>query len=351
MQAMYYTYDGFLTYSPTDYEQTPFLRNPSHETTEKGHFLKPKTYQYKFQSQEFQDELGLNAYFFKYRTYYPDLGRFLQIDPVAESYVYNSTYAFAENRVVESIDLEGKESWYTQDGSLATGNKQSGPLSAEYRAKNNLYSPSEVQQLKARAESNTDPTFSQDNRTYAQRSANDAKWRKHYNDLEATKEAMKNHDNIGSPYTQKRVMEGVGHGMVDVATGEILGKVFQGAKFFGTFSKTEASIYSKIGSTGQVGENALKALGGESQVFMRTSQGGRYIDQLVGGVANESKVGYTTLTKDVTRQIAKDVELMQSGEIKNAVWHFFTSPVTGKGGASQPLLDELSKNGIRAVIH
>jgi RHS repeat-associated protein len=200
------------------------------------------SYNYRFQSQEFQEELGLNAYFFRYRTYYPDLGRFLQVDPVAESYVYNSTYAFAENRVIESIDLEGKESWYTQDGSLATGNKQSGPLSAKYRAKNNLYSPSELQQLKARTESNTGSTFTQDNRTNTQRSANDVKWRKHYNDIEATKDAMKNHDNIGSPYTQKRVMEGVAHGMVDIATGEVIGKLFQGAKMYINAAKAEKTI-------------------------------------------------------------------------------------------------------------
>jgi hypothetical protein len=97
----------------------------------------------------------------------------------------------------------------------------------------------------------------------------------------------------------------------------------------------------------------LCGAGGESQVYMKTSEGGRYIDQLVGGVANESKVGYTTLTKDITTQIAKDAEIVRKGTggVTEAVWHFFQSPVTGKGGASQPLLDELAKNGIKAVIH
>lgn len=59
-----------------------------------------------------------------------------------------------------------------------------------------------------------------------------------------------------------------------------------------------------------------KHWGGESQVYFRTSQGGRYVDQLVNGIANESKVGYTTLTPDIHLQIAKDVELMQSAKSK-----------------------------------
>ena len=116
---------------------------------------------------------------------------------------------------------------------------------------------------------------------------------------------------------------------------------------------TATSAYSKIGSTGKVGEDALKLLGGESQVYLKTSEGGRYIDQLVNGVANESKVGYTTLTKSITTQIAKDAEIVKNGTggVQSSVWHFFKSPVTGQGGASAPLLKELAKNGITPVIH
>jgi hypothetical protein len=106
-----------------------------------------------------------------------------------------------------------------------------------------------------------------------------------------------------------------------------------------------------IGWTGQIGENELRKLGGQSQVFFRTSQGGRYVDQLVNGIAHESKVGYQTLTQSIQRQIAKDVELMATGQIKAAVWHFFTSPVTGQGGASAGLTQALQKAGIQIVIH
>lgn len=116
-------------------------------------------YKFKFEGRELQDELGLTVYPFKYRTYDPATGRFWSVDPVAESYVYNGVYNFAENRVVESIDLEGKESWYTQDGSLAI---KAGPYNSKARQQLNLYSPSEVQQIKAQQSTSKQPTLSQD---------------------------------------------------------------------------------------------------------------------------------------------------------------------------------------------
>ncbi|MHB1176596.1 MAG: RHS repeat-associated core domain-containing protein, partial [Sulfuriferula sp.] len=112
-----------------------------------------------------------------------------------------------------------------------------------------------------------------------------------------------------------------------------------------------AAAKTAIGATGKIGENVLKTLGGESQVYFPTSQGGRYIDQLVGGVANESKVGYASLTKSNALQISKDVELIQTQQIKSSTWNFFTSPVTGVGGPSQPLLNMLQQNGINVIIH
>lgn len=109
--------------------------------------------------------------------------------------------------------------------------------------------------------------------------------------------------------------------------------------------------YSKIGSTGKVGEDALKTLGGESQVFFRTDKGGRYIDQFVNGAAHESKVGYTTLNRSTKAQIYKDAALMKSKDIKSSTWHFFQSPITRKLGPSKPLFNELQKNGIKVKMH
>jgi RHS repeat-associated protein len=69
----------------------------------------------KFQGQEFNDDLGVDMYEFKYRMHDPQTGRFWQVDPLANKYVYNSTYAFSENKVTSHIELEGLEALTLQD--------------------------------------------------------------------------------------------------------------------------------------------------------------------------------------------------------------------------------------------
>ncbi len=63
-----------------------------------------------FQGQRFDDDLGLNWVQFKWRNHDPQIGRFIEIDPLANDYVYNSTYAFSENKVIGDVELEGLES-------------------------------------------------------------------------------------------------------------------------------------------------------------------------------------------------------------------------------------------------
>ncbi|QMU64854.1 MAG: hypothetical protein GKR88_11500 [Flavobacteriaceae bacterium] len=62
-----------------------------------------------YQGQELHKELGLDAHEFKFRFYYSDIGRFWSIDPLADGYVYNSPYNFAENSVIANYELEGLE--------------------------------------------------------------------------------------------------------------------------------------------------------------------------------------------------------------------------------------------------
>jgi filamentous hemagglutinin len=73
--------------------------------------------------------------------------------------------------------------------------------------------------------------------------------------------------------------------------------------------------------------------------------GGRYVDQLVNGIANESKVGYQSLTPGIQLQV------MQTQQVEGAVWNFYRSPVTGKIGPSGPLSDFLIQNNIPVVLH
>ena len=62
-----------------------------------------------FQGQRFDDVLGLNLVQFKWRNHDPQIGRFIEIDPLSDKYVHNSTYAFSENKVTRHIELEGLE--------------------------------------------------------------------------------------------------------------------------------------------------------------------------------------------------------------------------------------------------
>ena len=60
---------------------------------------------------------------YKYRVHDPRLGRFLSIDPLAAKYPHNSPYASSENRVIDAVELEGREvklvtHYVNQDGSI-----------------------------------------------------------------------------------------------------------------------------------------------------------------------------------------------------------------------------------------
>jgi len=68
-------------------------------------------YRYGFQGQEMDDEVKGkgNSVNYKYRMHDPRIGRFYALDPLAAQYPHNSPYAFSENRVIDGIELEGKE--------------------------------------------------------------------------------------------------------------------------------------------------------------------------------------------------------------------------------------------------
>ncbi len=68
-------------------------------------------YRYGFNGQEKDEEINGegNSYSFEYRIHDTRLGRFLSVDPLHRDYPSNSTYAFAENRVIDGIELEGLE--------------------------------------------------------------------------------------------------------------------------------------------------------------------------------------------------------------------------------------------------
>jgi RHS repeat-associated protein len=76
-------------------------------------------YRHSFNGQEKDEET--KTHHFKYREDKEDIGRFWSVDPLSAQYPWNSPYAFAENRVIDGIDLEGAErkskiGYYSSDG-------------------------------------------------------------------------------------------------------------------------------------------------------------------------------------------------------------------------------------------
>ncbi len=68
-------------------------------------------YRFGFNGKEQDNEVSGsgNSYDYGFRIYNPRMGRFLSVDPLTSSYPWNSTYAFAENKVISCIDLDGLE--------------------------------------------------------------------------------------------------------------------------------------------------------------------------------------------------------------------------------------------------
>jgi ribosomal protein L15 len=97
------------------------------------------------------------------------------------------------------------------------------------------------------------------------------------------------------------------------------------------------------------GETRLKQyLGGagfKPSKGFKTSLGIRFVDRLVGRVAHESKAGVDVkLDSKIRKQVEKDVELIETGQVDAVHWHFWQ-------GATRELLDFLEENNIGYTLH
>jgi RHS repeat-associated protein len=104
----------------------PFGMEMQNRTSSSPHYRYGFNGKEKDQAGEFS--AGQTHYDYGFRIYNPVWGRFLSVDPLYPSYPWNSTYAFAQNDVVRSIDLDGGEKKIvthyanvTKNGSLVYG--------------------------------------------------------------------------------------------------------------------------------------------------------------------------------------------------------------------------------------
>jgi RHS repeat-associated protein len=76
-----------------------------------GRTSESEGYRYGFQGQEKDDEVkgDGNSVNYTFRMHDPRVGRFFAVDPLSRKYSWNSSYAFSENQVIHSIELEGME--------------------------------------------------------------------------------------------------------------------------------------------------------------------------------------------------------------------------------------------------
>jgi RHS repeat-associated protein len=167
-------------------------------------------------------------------------------------------------------------------------------------------------------------------------------------------------DSFTEGYRRGSTGNKIGHGVGDaLGVAGIVGAATKGAKAAGAAGRAGSALSNAATRTlaanqrtARIAEGRIASSypGAQSQVTLQAASGSRRIDVLTPrGHAIESKVGRTSLTSDVKRQIQRDRELLRdpASPVRSLEWRFATSPRTGRIGPTAPLAARLRRGGIR----
>jgi RHS repeat-associated protein len=123
-----YQYKDHLGNTRLSYRNTASAAAPSLQIQEENHYypfgLKQNGYgapnvssnnKYKYNGKELQDELGLNMYDYHARNYDPAIGRWMNIDPLAEQSRRWSPYTYCYNNPINFVDPDGMSADWHED--------------------------------------------------------------------------------------------------------------------------------------------------------------------------------------------------------------------------------------------
>ena len=222
----------------------------------------------------------------------PEIGRFFGVDPISEDYMSISTYQFAHNNPVWKIEIEGLE------GESTT-----------------IPDKINKEPIKRTVTTVGTPTFKQDNRTTAERASDFKRGKKIYAERQKNKKLYSRPPSewVGADRS-KFIMTGVAYGMADIATGQVIGKLFRGASILksaiSSSSKTRNTVVVIGEGMGRVkgAASALKTNGIKNvEVFSPSSNAMKQWDKLTkGGVhLSDEAVKGTKLYKENQAWIKK----------------------------------------------